>query len=69
MLRARAGRAIIFGLTEENIKRLKDGKPIHVDLKEMGMPMGSLTIFYGPTEDIMETQLMQMLMSDEKPKK
>ena len=68
MIKARAGNALIFGLSEQNIKLLKQGMPIHIDLKEIGIANGSITIFYGPTEDIMETQLFSMLLAHEKPK-
>ena len=40
-----------FGLSEENIKRLKEGQPIKVDLAQMG-GTGSVLIFYGETEDM-----------------
>lgn len=41
--------ALGFGISEENVKRLKEGKPIYVDLAELGIN-GSLMIFYGKTE-------------------
>lgn len=68
MIKARSGTSLIFGLSEENIKLLKEGKPIHIDLREIGIANGNITIFYGPTEDIMETQMYSMIFSKEQPK-
>ncbi|MCI0350740.1 MAG: hypothetical protein L0Z53_15050 [Acidobacteriales bacterium] len=44
-----------FGLSAENVERLKAGSPIFVDLAEMG-EKGAVAIFYGETEgDLIET--------------
>ncbi len=44
-----------FGLSERNIELLKQSKPIHIDLDEMGLN-ASIMIMYGKTEtDLMET--------------
>ena len=44
---------LFFGLSEGNIELLKQGKPIIVDLAEMGAD-GKVIIMYGKTEaDIM----------------
>ena len=40
-----------FGLSEENIERLKDGQPIVVNMANVGRPeMGTVIICYGTTE-------------------
>ena len=62
MIKARAGTAIIFGLSEQNVQLLKQGRPIHINLQEIGIANGTITIFYGPTEEIIETQLFTMLL-------
>lgn len=41
--------ALGFGLSEENLKLLKQGKPIVVDLNEMGLD-AEIMIMYGETE-------------------
>lgn len=44
-----------FGLSEENIKRLKQGEPIYFHLDELGIEGHDVLITYGETEDkIME---------------
>lgn len=42
--------AIGFGISEENVKRLKAGQPILVDLNEMGIN-ANLMIFYRETDE------------------
>jgi len=48
---------IILGLSEENIIRLKQGKPIAINLKEMGVGDIPLFIMYGKTEADIVVQL------------
>lgn len=45
-----------FGITQENVKLLKQGKPIYVDLNEMGIA-AKLMIMYGETEAQIVKQL------------
>lgn len=40
---------LILGITMENVKRLKEGQPIKVDLTEMGLN-ADLMIFYSTDE-------------------
>ncbi len=40
----------VFGLSETNIQLLKDGKPIVVDLTDLGCSGGKVVITYGETE-------------------
>lgn len=54
--RGKNGFLIGFGLSEENIKRLKEGQPICVDMTEIGFSEGSALIFYGETEEAMALQ-------------
>ena len=46
-----------FGLSEANIKKLKQGHPILIDLMEMGIPYYEVLIMYGKTEQEMAKQL------------
>lgn len=56
MLKARSGDKFIFGLSAKNIELLMEGKPIAIDLKELGSN-GSVMIFYGRTEQDMKDDL------------
>lgn len=42
--------SIIFGLSDKNIKLLKQGKPIKLNLSEMGLPAQEIYIIHGKTE-------------------
>jgi hypothetical protein len=57
MLKARCDDVIVLGLTAENIERLKKGRLIAVDLRDIGMPSGRVLIFYGESTDSMMTEL------------
>lgn len=46
----------ILGLSEENVKRLKEGFPIAFAGNTMGLP-GDFVIMYGATEEIIETMI------------
>ena len=50
-----------FGLSEENIQKLKQGQPIAVDLAEMGCSRGRVLIFYGRTEKEMAQDLREFI--------
>jgi len=49
---------IIFGLTDINIQRMREGKPIHVNADDMGYP-GDIVIFTGKDEDTMAKMIME----------
>ena len=57
MLKARSGDSLIFGLSALNVERLMQGKPISIDLKELGLEKGRVLIFYGKTEEDMKREL------------
>jgi len=60
-----AGRPIVgLGLSEENVKRLKDGQPILVKLSDLGMGDTVITIFYGKTEVEMEAEVRKHFKVD-----
>jgi len=48
-----------FGLSEENIKKLREGQPIRTDLKDLGFSQGTAFIFYGRTEEEMDLELQR----------
>jgi hypothetical protein len=57
MLRARASDGtFIFGLDAENVKRLKEGKPIVICLAELG-GTDDVVIMYGETIDDIKREL------------
>lgn len=47
---ARAGNLILVGLEEKNIEKLREGKPFHHHMNEVGSPF-QLVIYYGKTYD------------------
>jgi hypothetical protein len=49
VLKAKAGDLVILGVTRENIERLVEGKPILVNLDELGIPGKSCVIMFGET--------------------
>jgi len=49
---------IILGLSDNNIKALRDGKPIHIHADDMGYP-GEIIIFTGKTEDDMAKMILE----------
>ena len=55
MIKFIAGNLLGLGLSEGNIRALKMGNPIHIDLREIGQQNLSNTkqvlVFYGETED------------------
>lgn len=57
MLRARASNGVfILGIDAENVKRLKDGKPILISLAELG-GSDDVMICYGDTLDDIRKEL------------
>lgn len=53
-----SGRTLIgFGLSLENIRRLRQGHPILFDADELGLKDTKITIFYGRTEEKMYSDL------------
>lgn len=57
MLKARSGDNLIFGLSARNIELLMEGKPISIDLRDLGMDKGRVMIFYDKTEEDMKAEL------------
>jgi len=48
---------IMIGLSELNIEKLKQGMPIAIEGKDLGMPTLMVSIFYGKTEKDMYNEL------------
>ncbi len=59
MLKAKIGGKIFLGLSDENMKRLKDDQPIKFSLKELGMEDVDVVIFNGRTEESMKDELIK----------
>lgn len=57
MLKARSGDNLIFGLSARNVQLLMEGKPISIDLRDLGLEKGRVMIFYGETEEAMKAEL------------
>ena len=62
MLKARSGENLIFGLSLRNVQLLMDGKPISIDLRDLGMKEGRVLLFYGATEEAMKAELEKVGM-------
>lgn len=54
------GSMVIFGLSHENLRRLKDGQPIKVNMAELGQE-GEIIIFSGETEATMQAELANLI--------
>lgn len=54
MMKARAGDTVIIGLSDMNLEKLREGKPILFDGSEIRVPGVRVVIFHAPTEADME---------------
>lgn len=53
---------LLIGLTEENVKRLKDGKPIPITAAELvvlGLPPMVIGIVYEATEEELKSRIIE----------
>lgn len=50
----------LFGLSALNLQRLREGKPIRVELEEMG-GVGEVVILFGETEAAIATELADLI--------
>lgn len=56
----------LFGLSEGNLHRLREGMPIRIDIGEMGGPWeGTVAIVYGRTEQDIAQSLRDLGLVDE----
>ena len=55
------GRKILgLGLSRGNLQRLQEGKPIHFNAEQMGLPaiaVSEVLVFFGETEESMRAEL------------
>lgn len=59
MIKARKGNALVFGLSENNIQRLKQDQPIKFNLRELGLPELDIFIMYGTTEEEIQKDFLK----------
>lgn len=58
MMKLKSGNTIIFGLSDENLRRLQLGQPIAFDGAEVMIPGMRFVIMHGATEMAMEQALI-----------
>lgn len=51
------GPLIGLGLSAQNLRLLQEGKPIVINLADLGLPPGRVLIFYGETEASMAAEM------------
>lgn len=61
MIKFKGGNLIGFGLSEDNVKNLKQGKLIYINMEEMGFNDIQVMIFYGKTEQDMQNDLSEFI--------
>lgn len=57
MIKALQGNKIILGLSDENLRRLKNNEPIRFNLNELGIGDYDVIIFNGKTEQSMKESM------------
>jgi hypothetical protein len=60
MLKAKIGNAVILGLSEMNLVKLKLGQPIKLNLKDLGFEDREVYIFHGKDEKEMTETLRSL---------
>jgi hypothetical protein len=61
MIKFKADNLLGFGLSKANIKKLKKGQPISINMAEMGFPGIKAMIFYGETEEQMQRDMAEFI--------
>ena len=60
--------AVVLGLSEGNIQRLKEGQPIYFDIAALKMAptdrLGAVTVFYGVDENALSATLRTLIGPD-----
>lgn len=65
MIKARLSNGdLVFGLSSENIKRLKDNQPIVINLKDVGLEDRRIMITYGDTEEKLYKEMIDHIDLD-----
>jgi hypothetical protein len=44
------GKLLLLGITPENVRRMRAGRPVYVNGKEVGMPGVEVAVMFGETE-------------------
>ena len=52
---------LVFGLTSENIYKLRDKQPIVINLKDMGLEDKKIIITFGETEEIIYNDMLEFI--------
>lgn len=50
---------VVLGLSGENVVRLMQGRPVPLDMAELGLPSLQVVIVYGDTEDAIRQDLVR----------
>jgi len=61
MIKFKKGNAMVIGLSDENMKRLSEGKPIKFNMRELDFPDIEVYIFNGRTEHSMALQFKDII--------
>jgi hypothetical protein len=64
--KTKTGQTVVLGLSHENIRRLQKGKPIYVELDELGIQGASIIIFSAKDEYTMANMLKDRVGPDTK---
>lgn len=59
MVKAFVNGVIVLGLSDRNLKLLQEGRPIKINLEELGLPSQILIIMHGKTESEIEKDLLE----------
>jgi hypothetical protein len=50
-----------FGISDANVAKLREGKPIHIHGEEVGVPNQDFLILWGETEESMREELAALI--------
>lgn len=65
MIKAKKGNTVILGLSDENMRRLKNGEPIKFNMKkDLDMEDVDIVIFNGRTEESMYEEMADHISLD-----
>lgn len=61
MVKILANKHVILGLSDINLELLRQGKPIKLNLSELGLPDQPIFIIHGETEQKMKEQFKEFI--------
>lgn len=66
MIKARGGPLVMFGLSEENLTNLREGKPIRIKMTDLGFENDPriILIVYGQTESALLNEFREFIGPD-----